>query len=236
MHDACRTAFNRQTAFMSTQSVIQSVLHAGSLLLDSSSSNQSTVKHSLNDTLLQRLWRYCDHEQIPRKLDDKSNLDEIKLVTAEESLSVVVRAQTLLGIDEAEDNVPVIGTRDIAQLRALLAIVFKWGVDHLLPRVVVALPKVTSKAGPSRITALDTAGQDFKRLAALLADTLALLFPNGPNSQLPQTLITTTLINRHLTDVLKPSIALGWLPKSLATDAIQPMDDVRPLILRLLSM
>ncbi|KAF8915866.1 hypothetical protein CPB85DRAFT_1217291 [Mucidula mucida] len=221
---------------MSTQSVIQSVLHAGSLLLDSSSSNQSTVKHSLNDTLLQRLWRYCDHEQIPRKLDDKSNLDEIKLVTAEESLSVVVRAQTLLGIDEAEDNVPVIGTRDIAQLRALLAIVFKWGVDHLLPRVVVALPKVTSKAGPSRITALDTAGQDFKRLAGLLADTLALLFPNGPNSQLPQTLITTTLINRHLTDVLKPSIALGWLPKSLATDAIQPMDDVRPLILRLLSI
>ncbi|KAF9055058.1 hypothetical protein BDZ89DRAFT_1055678 [Hymenopellis radicata] len=221
---------------MSKQSVIQNVLHAGSLLLDSSSSNQSAVKQSLNDTLLQRLWRYYDYEQIPRKLDDSSNLDEIQLVTAEESLSVVVRAQNLLGSDEAEDDVPVIGTRDIAQLRALLGIAFKWGVDLLLPRVMVALPKVTSKAGPSRIASLDTAGQDFKRLAALLANTLALLFPNGPNSQLPQTLITTTLVNRHLTDILKPSIALGWLPKALATDTIHPMDDVRPVILRLLSI
>ena len=50
------------------------------------------------------------------------------------------------------------------------------------------------------------------------------------------TLITEVILQRHVPDILKAGISLGWLPKHLATDTMIPLDSSRPLIMRLMAM
>jgi len=62
------------------------------------------------------------------------------------------------------------------------------------------------------------------------------LFPRGVHGTIPQTLITSTILNRHVTDILRPGIALGWVPKALSTESFLVADDLRPFIMRLMSI
>ncbi|KAJ7498954.1 hypothetical protein FB451DRAFT_1334528 [Mycena latifolia] len=76
-------------------------------------------------------------------------LQELELTTATEALNVLEKVQEILDREDA-----AIGTRDLAELRTLAAIAFKWGVDPLLSRAMLAWP---SNLPPSQtITALGT--------------------------------------------------------------------------------
>jgi hypothetical protein len=90
-------------------------------------------------------------------------------------------------------------------------------------------------SGP-KIIDLTTTPEDYRQLSSFLVRILALLLPDGLHGRLPQTLITTTLLDRHLTDILKPCIALGWLPKSLSSEGTPTLDEIRPKIMRLFEM
>ena len=132
-----------------------------------------------------------------------------------------------------------IGSRDLAQVRTLLAIVFKWGVEPLLGRVVSAIPVKTPVKPQSHTDAkiIDLTGlpDDFERLSATVLRLLRLPFPEESRASLLQTAVTSSLLNKHLVDLLKPSIVLGWMPKNLATESVRPVDAIRPRVMRLLS-
>jgi hypothetical protein len=140
--------------------------------------------------------------------------------------------------EDAPSEVPLIGTRDISQLRTLLSIVFKWGTEPLLAYIQVAWPAARNAHVPSgsKILDVDDASQSYAKLTTITRRLLSLLFPRGVHGTIPQTLITSTLLNRHVTDLLRPGIALGWVPKALSTGPLSVVDDFRPLVMRLMSM
>ncbi|EIN10764.1 hypothetical protein PUNSTDRAFT_112574 [Punctularia strigosozonata HHB-11173 SS5] len=129
-----------------------------------------------------------------------------------------------------------VGTRDLAHLRALAGIVFNWGVDPLLGRIVLAWPTKTiiSQTGASRIIDLTTTPEDYSALRSMLSKIAVMLFPRGLQDHLSQTHVTSILLNRHVTSVFKAGIALGWLPKSSSSESTPVVHHFRPLVMRLL--
>ncbi|KAI9574473.1 hypothetical protein HD554DRAFT_2165961 [Boletus coccyginus] len=100
---------------------------------------------------------------------------------------------------------------------------------------------------------LDTHDQELgARDLAATRSLLAILFQSGINPLLarlwrhddslaalssllpPQTLITTTILDRHVPDLLRASITLAWLPKSLWPQDDLSLHTLRPFVLRLL--
>ncbi|KAF8138702.1 hypothetical protein EV363DRAFT_1521850 [Boletus edulis] len=75
---------------------------------------------------------------------------------------------------------------------------------------------------------------DLAALSALLSDLMSTLFPRGVRAQPPQTLITTTILHRHVPDLLMASMALAWLPKSPWPQDNLSLNTLRPFVLRLL--
>ncbi|TFK43559.1 hypothetical protein BDQ12DRAFT_643120 [Crucibulum laeve] len=220
----------------SASSDLAAALSDGACLLDSKHTTGNAVPASdLKSVLETRLSQYFQRIGKDERLDETASLEDVQLRTADETLSVVERVQRIIGGNHP-GNIPAIGTRDLAQLRMLISIVFKWGIDPLLTRVVQAWPSKPSTVGPSRIIDLTTTPDDYRLLSSLLFRVLFLLFPTGVHAQLPQTLITTTLLNRHIIDILRPCIALGWLPKLLSSNSMPTVHDLRPLSMRLLSI
>jgi hypothetical protein len=165
-------------------------------------------------------------------------LEETQFITAKEALSVLGRVQRVLnGADgETTDN-PLIGTRDLGELRTLLSIVFKWGVDPLFSKVVLAWPSknaLPESKGP-RIIDLTTSAEDYELGSSLVSELMNLLFPNDLQGDISQTLITTTMLDRHPVDLLRPCITLGWVPRYLASDSRPSLDAARPFTVRLLN-
>ncbi|KAJ8086577.1 hypothetical protein PM082_005400 [Marasmius tenuissimus] len=223
-----------------TQTELASTLLAGSCLIDSS----STPKVHLKGTLLERLLKYYDTLGITSPIDDDWTLQDAQLRTAMESMRVVECVQRLVGTEvgtgshsSSADEPPLLGVRDLAQLRTLISIVFHWGTEPLLSNVISAWPEKHGAANPrpSKIIDLTSTPEDYHHLHDLTSRILTLVFPAGPQQKSSDTVITATLLNRHLKEILEPSIALGWLPRSLSTDSIVPFDDARPLVMRLLS-
>jgi hypothetical protein len=225
-------------------------LAAGSLLIQTEKSGPAP---NLRAILLTRLTQYRAQRGLPERDDGNFSLEEVQEETAEEALSVVETVQNILDQDEgtrpatdvpphpredAPGEVPLIGTRDISQLRTLLSIVFKWGTEPLLAHIQVVWPSRSDiRAQPmSKILDVDDAPQAYAKLTSMTRRLLSLLFPHGVHSTIPQTLITTTLLIRHTTDLLRPGIALGWVPKAISTESFSAVDDLRPLIMRLMSM
>jgi len=140
--------------------------------------------------------------------------------------------------EDTPGEVPLIGTRDISQLRTLLSIIFKWGTEPLLAHIQVVWPSRGDNHAQSgsKILDVDNASQSYVKLTSMTRRLLSLLFPRGVHGTMPQTLITTTLLNRHTTDFLRPGIVLGWVPKALSTESFSAVDDLRPFIMRLMSM
>jgi hypothetical protein len=110
-----------------------------------------------------------------------------------------------------------IGTRDLGVLRTLASIVFGWGVSPLLvalyssPDAIDVSTKVTTE----QISLL-------QQLKDLMARTTSLLWPTGTNpststqlTRLLPTHITKILITRHITDILRGSISVGWEPQAV---------------------
>lgn len=203
-----------------------------------------TAPSDLRSSLENRLSRYyarCGTGSV----SESDSLEKIQLITATEALSVVGRIQHILGADTHNeqpvdtldvDRQPLlIGTQDLAELRTLLSITFKWGIDPLMSRVVSAWPGKKVPDGP-RIIDLTTSSEDYTLLSSMACHLLDLLFPGDPSVRIPETLITVSILNRHLMDLLRPCITLGWLPRSLASDSRPPLDAIRPRIMRLLTL
>jgi len=218
-------------------------LASGSLLIHSEKGGPAP---NLRAVLLTRLAQYRALRGLPECDCDGFSLEQAQEETAQEALSVVEGVQRILDQDASDvspqskegepGEVPIIGTKDISQLRTLLSIVFKWGTEPLLAHVqVVWLEMGSTTAGP-KLLDVDNAPQSYAKLATMTRRLLSLLLPRGVHGTVPQTLITSTLLNRHITDLLRPGIALGWVPKALSTELIPVVDDLRPFIMRLVSL
>jgi hypothetical protein len=222
-------------------------LAAGSLLIHSEKGGPAPS--DLRAVLLTRLTQYrAQRGLLERDIDDLS-LEQAQEETAQEALSVVEGVQRILDQDEdaaptvplhSKDpprEVPLIGTRDISQLRTLLSIVFKWGTEPSFMRIRVVWPeRGSTHTQPTKILNVDDAPRSYAKLTTMTRRLLSLLFPRGVHGTIPQTLITSTILNRHVTDILRPGIALGWVPKALSTESFSVADDLRPFIMRLMSM
>lgn len=239
-HDAYVPALptSSKTSRMVVQvSELTNILRAGSFLIESTS---ATTQTDVRQRLISRLesFRIALGPDQPR-VDTNLTLEYAQLETAQGALQVVEKVQQILHRlgDELPNSkiegAPDIGTRDFAHLRTLLSITFKWGIEPLLDSTVIALsskPTTFIPSGPKLID-LTTIPEDYKRLSSLTTKLLRILFTEGPRRSMPQTLITTTLLHRHLADLLRPSIVLGWLPKSLSTEATSTVNEIRPMIM-----
>ncbi|KAF7332143.1 RTP1-C1 domain-containing protein [Mycena kentingensis (nom. inval.)] len=164
------------------------ILRAGLCLVESSE-NQTDLKN----VLIQRLVRYYATLKIePAPVNASDSLDSIQLRTALESLNTLQSVHEVL----VQQDLPV-GTRDMAEIRTLLAITFRWAVNPLLSRAILIQPK------PSRPTVVS---EDFKQLRDIISRLLGVGI-----AQNPSTFVTTTLLTRHLDQLLRAGIALGWL-------------------------
>lgn len=246
---------------MSQAPELSSIIRAGSVLLHTDSQPPAA---DLRAVLSTRLAQYRSLRGLPEHEYAGASQEDLQRATAQEALNVVESVQQILDSEVAPfrapsstpsssasprkysentpGETPLIGTRDIAQLRTLLSIAFKWGIDPLLARVQSAWPskpsqsqRATSQPGP-RIIDLTGIPEDYALLTSTLRRAMALLFPQGVNGKVPQTLITAAVLNRHVTDLLNSGIALGWIPKSLATSDMPVVDDMRAFVMKLLSM
>jgi len=80
----------------------------------------------------------------------------------------------------------------------------------------------------SNVPDLTLESGDYQLLATLLMSLFSLVFPDGAQGRISQTLITTTILSRHVKDILLPALGLGWLPESLSTPSMPPVHDARP--------
>ncbi|KAI0076623.1 hypothetical protein K474DRAFT_1662644 [Panus rudis PR-1116 ss-1] len=217
---------------------------AGTILVGSKPSEPPT---NLRDVLSSRLNQLDQHLDRP-VADRQGQLEDVQLETAQEALNVVCKIQQLIVEDtptvpSSKDSGPsqetnLLGTRDLTYIRTLLSIAFKWGIEPLLRRVMDAIPTTSPVGDHTRATLIDLTNvpEDYARLRKLLLELFKLVLPNGIQGTLAATHITITLIDRHLADLIRPSICLGWLPKPLSSDSVRPMDDLRPLVMHLTSL
>ncbi|KAI5893359.1 ARM repeat-containing protein [Schizophyllum commune H4-8] len=180
---------------------------------------------------MRRLHRCYEKLTDECTVTDASSLEEVQRTTASSALRVIEQVQRIL--DSSPSDEAVIGTRDIGHLRTLISIVFKWGTEPLLAAVMPLWPLKSSKSR-SRFQDISSAGNTYSQLATMASKLLSLVFPCGMEGKVAETAITTTLIHRHLVDLLKPCVTLGWLPGSIATPATPVQDNIRPLVMRLL--
>lgn len=211
--------------------------------------SKSTTAHNASETLSSvlgaRLNKYYTERGAPEPDYDKTDLSTVQLQTAKEALYVVRQVHNALELAESnqfekagvQTEIPALGIRDVSHLRTLVSIVFKWGTDVLLGRIVPNL--MTSSPQKSRVSAsivdLTRGPEDYKELCDLTSQLLSVVLPSGHRGELSQNFTANLLLTRHLSDILKPCIVLGWLPKTLSGPSFPVQDDMRLLTMRLLS-
>lgn len=220
------------------------ILRAAAHLVDKSTTIHNT-NETLHSVLSARLSKYYIERGV-REVDyDKADLSAVQLQTAKEALFVVRQVHNALELAESthpekatiQTENPDLGARDVSRLRTLISIVFKWGTDALLGRVVLSLTTPSSQKYPAPASIIDlTRGpEDYKELCDLTFQLLSVVLPSGHQGPLSPDFVANMLLTRHLSDILKPCIVLGWLPKSLSLASFPVQDDIRPLTMRLLS-
>lgn len=220
------------------------ILRAAAHLVNKSTLT-SNANENLNSVLSARLSKYYAERGVPEVDYDKTDLSAVQLQTAKEALFVVRQVHNALILTEAnqpekatmQTEIPALGTRDVSNLRTLISIVFKWGTDALLDRVVpnwTTAPLSKTQAHPTVID-LTRGPEDYKELCDITHQLLSVVLPSDHRSQLSQSFVANILLTRHLSDILKLCITLGWLPKALSASSFPVQDDIRPLTMRLLS-
>ena len=215
-------------------SALAALLSDAGVLVDTSSDAkpQPTFTSILKKRLVAFYNRKNDSTAITR-LENLTSRDELELLTAREALSLLCGIQTMVdvgserllsnGTDDSHPEPSLLGTRDLGKLRTLLSLVFRWGIDHLYAQVSESNDIAASN------------DEDFCLLADLTASTLSLVFPDGPQGRVSQTLITSMMVARHIQDLLLPSITLGWLPE-VSKKLTHDMPDFRSAVTRLTEM
>ncbi|KAF9483931.1 ARM repeat-containing protein [Pholiota conissans] len=225
----------------SSASKLAAALADGAALLGTPS--PSNLATNLKTVLRNRLSSY--YTRLPNAItclqDSEISVEDLQFQTGREALSVVQRVNSILDCDLIQENslqqAPAIGNRDLGQLRTLLSLTFKWAVEPLFRRISDIWPSTILKGREfSKIVDFTVNGKDFKVLSALLISLFSLVFPDGVEGRISQTLITTTIISFHTQDVLLPSISLGWLPESQANELVTPLHEARALVIRFLRL
>ncbi|KAF5321604.1 hypothetical protein D9619_000281 [Psilocybe cf. subviscida] len=215
---------------MSTKE-LAAALGDGAVLLGTGT--PSNPASNLESALRNRLSVY--YERIGEEEPSLATQDDVQLVTAKEAIRVVQRVHRIIDLPAEEDPVsgegPAIGTRDLGQLRTLMSITLKWAMSPLFQRVSREWP-----SNQSKIIDLTLEVDDYRLLCDLTLAFLALIFPDGPQGRISQTLITTSILSLHVGDLLLPALSLGWLPELQATSVMQPLHSVRPLVTRLIKL
>lgn len=221
------------TFFLSIMSSkdLAAALGDGAILLGTGTA--SNPASNLESALRNRLSAF--YERIGEQEPPLASQDDVQLATAKEAIRVVQRVHQIIDLPAETDPVsgegPAIGTRDLGQLRTLMSITFKWAVSPLFQRVSREWP-----SNQSKIIDLTLGGDDYRLLGDLTLAFLALIFPDGPQGRISQTLITTSILSLHIKDLLLPALSLGWLPESQATSVMWPLHSARPLVTRLIKL
>ena len=223
---------------------LASALAQGACLLETSSTPSNSP--DLKSVLRSRLLKYhasLESQEGVKELRESSTLEEVQLLTAKEALSVVQKVHHVLDIEDAKtdgtlDQVPSFGTRDLAQLRTLLSLIFKWGIEPLFNRVALALPglPINTPNTRAKIVEVSQKSDDYGYLSQFVTSVFLLIFPRGVQAQISQTLITTSILSRHVSDLLSPSIALGWLPEPLSSSSMPIIHEMKPFVIHLLKL
>lgn len=235
-------------------STLGDVLKAGSIIAGTEAGEKVTNATTLDEILRQRLAKYESIVSHGLKIADL-DLAELELLTAKESLWVIEHVQTALLESQTPSEAPasppstttnasqpasppLLGQRDLAQVRIHLSIAFKWGTELLLNRILPTLPNKRSPKLPpgAQYVDLTTACEDYMSLWQMLSRLFNIVSVGGPEglNQLSSTVVVTTLVNRHVTDFLRPMICLGWLPDELRGDLPSYGASIRPFIMRFL--
>ncbi|KAG6900951.1 hypothetical protein C0993_004388 [Termitomyces sp. T159_Od127] len=158
-------------------SALSIALSDGACLIDSTGSEPD-----LKTVLLKRLSNYYARLGNECCRVRETSLEDIQLLTAREALAVVTRVQEIIGIEEQPgvDQPPLIGTRDLRELRTLLSIVFRWGIEPLYARVVLItlrfllsrLASTSSGKYPSRNQNEESAQDIYQKALKLLQDPI----------------------------------------------------------------
>ncbi|KAF6762641.1 hypothetical protein DFP72DRAFT_876446 [Ephemerocybe angulata] len=211
------------------------LLESSSHLLESKKGEDASAASNLQSLLQERLQNYYSHEGIEPTVSI-SSLQGAQLATAKEALSALERIEKVLLLDDTTDATqkPLLGTRDLAQIRTLISLVFKWGTEPLLKSMNDTW-KVDEKGKGRRIIEADVEDESYATVSNIVTRVMTILFPQGVKGNMSPTVISSTLTNRHLVDILRCSIPLGWLPPSLSTPAMPTIDHLRPFTMRLLS-
>lgn len=231
-----------------TSSQLATAFRDGACLLDTAHSSVSPS--NLQSVLEARLSHYFSQIDSPRvfELETKKSrtLEDVQLLTAQESLSVLRRIQKILGLEDStpetsqatsSNQPPAVGTRDLGQLRTLISIVCKWGLNPLFWKVSQFWDRFLDSNGRGTpITQTSTSGDDLEQLSLMTLHCLSLLFPDRDQGPVAQTFISMTILNRHLADLLRPGIALGWLPRNFTFDGREARNEIRSLVTRILTM
>ncbi|KAF7301652.1 RTP1-C1 domain-containing protein [Mycena indigotica] len=162
---------------------MERLLRAGLCLVES-----SETQVDLKSVLLERLYRYYECLESNATITQSDSLDEVQLRTGLEALNTIEAVHECL----AKEDLPI-GTRDLAELRTLTAIAFKWAVDPMLKRVLGSDTTLLSES--------------FEKLKTIVSRLLTIGLAHEP-----PTFVSTTLLNRHLDQLLRCGIAIGWFP------------------------
>lgn len=218
---------------------LSAAFHDAVALLETTS--KATSSQNIETTLKNRLEAYYkqqNDQDALRCLEKAVVREEIELLTGREALSLVQRIQKLMDVqvDESSEE-PQIGTRDLAKLRTLLSLAFKWGIERLYAEVGQSWSgSVSENLSQRRVFHKSAIDDDYRLLSDLTASLLSLVFPEGAQGRISQTFITSTILAKHVTDLLFPSISLGWLPETMSTSSMPAIHAFRPLVTRLLNL
>lgn len=228
----------------SPSSELASALADGTILLGTSA--PASLSTSLEALLKSRLSNYYSRLPVDETHSLKESNEDLQLRTGREALSIVQRIHKAFDLQDPEleslkeglpPQAPAIGTRDLAEVRTLLSVAFKWAVRPLMLRVSELWPSSPQKGqGTSKIVDLAVDADVSQLLSSLITSLFSFIFPEGAQGRISQTLIATTLLSHHSQDILFPSISLGWLPESQASDLIAPLHEARPLVTRFLRL
>ena len=210
-------------------------------MLTGPSTSSETRPADLKDVLQRRL---SDYRTLLNQdsTTENASLESLQLQTATEALLILELLHRALTDPESGDSTSqkdpsLVGTRDLGLIRTLLSIVLKWAVDPLLQRIVAGIPSTSASHAVKGARIIDLTGlpHEFSTLTSVTSRLLSLPLSDGLGSPLSQSVVTATLLNRHLPDLLLPCIVLGWLPKSLSTETMPTADSLRPQVMHLLS-
>ena len=231
---------------------LSDILQQSSILTGTGAEGQfkaTSDSKTLEDILQARLehFRTASGRTVePEVPQTQLSFEEVQFETAFAALECLESIQEILASIPHDHNTHdgrgfpeglTVGGRDLAQIRTLLSLVFKWALESLLPNIIAALP---THATPRRhqsasIIDLTSVPNDYNVVSSALNRLYRILLPLGIQSSLSHSIVTANILSQHLSILLKASLILGWLPRPIASESMRVQDHLRPLVLHILA-